>query len=868
MNYRFLGISPSKNLSFRADRVPPIHPGTRSLSRERSRVLLLQPAAHGASHGRTPIGGCPQAWSFPTHGSLTVADASGHKSPVLLSNILLDTPVEALDLRRYARNVSAKKPAPIVLFSDAALSETGHDAFELERKLGIVRDAILNKSTETPFTVMVTGGWGSGKTSAMSWLQKSLEEKSEEVQQQEEEDKEKGTPESEIERIYGRRLQADTCWFYPWKYQKQEDVWRGLIAEVILAAIDLENVDAAKVVKAAKQFGSFLGKGFVRILSSVKISAKGKAGDLDVGAELSLKEALGGVIEEYGKSVTPQEAYFNEFESVLKKWMADSYPKGGRQRLVVFIDDLDRCLPKIALQVLEALKLYLNIPNLVFVVGVDRTVIDQIVAKSYCDVVGDKAMEGSFKEKAAKYLDKMFQVEINIEPTDHEIRAFFERKIEKSDAWKSVPEEIKATLKILLTDNRGGISDRTPRTMVRQLNRLLVAGQRGFGDGSLTRAQAMQREMIDLICQERGLGDDLPQRSRIGREFFSRWSQIIKQNHKAIQNGQLASYLPPEEASSIAGLEGRAMPQKKPASDLSHLAPLRDAAFAKYASLLSFAPLARLLEISYEAITDGRAPEASFPDEVRVWIATKRGILPEHLPLTSEQVLALEELDISDLDISDLTPASCLHRLQRLDCDGTQASDLSPLTSLGRLTKLYCHRTRITDISPLAELTNLQRFSCSGTEVSDLSPLAKLTQIDSLFIWLSKVSDLTPLAGLKGLKQLYCFSTPVSGLSPLAELFALETLDCSATQVYDLAPLSRLTQLTALVLQRTQVSDLSPLSGLTSLEDLTLDNTVIADLSPLLNLKNLKVLSCTNTKVTKEEVAKLQEALPDCKISF
>ncbi len=40
-------------------------------------------------------------------------------------------------------------------------------------------------------------------------------------------------------------------------------------------------------------------------------------------------------------------------------------------------------MPYIALQVLEALKLYLNIERLMFVVGVDKTVVDLLVVKRY-----------------------------------------------------------------------------------------------------------------------------------------------------------------------------------------------------------------------------------------------------------------------------------------------------------------------------------------------------------------------------------------------------------------------------------------------------------------------------------------------------
>ena len=47
--------------------------------------------------------------------------------------------------------------------------------------------------------------------------------------------------------------------------------------------------------------------------------------------------------------------------------------------------NLDRCSPAITLEVLEAIKLYLNIEPLVFIVGLDRHVVDAIVGKDYED---------------------------------------------------------------------------------------------------------------------------------------------------------------------------------------------------------------------------------------------------------------------------------------------------------------------------------------------------------------------------------------------------------------------------------------------------------------------------------------------------
>ena len=45
--------------------------------------------------------------------------------------------------------------------------------------------------------------------------------------------------------------------------------------------------------------------------------------------------------------------------------------------LEFFVDDLDRCLPENAIQVLEAIKLYLDRTNITFVIGAEQAVISK-----------------------------------------------------------------------------------------------------------------------------------------------------------------------------------------------------------------------------------------------------------------------------------------------------------------------------------------------------------------------------------------------------------------------------------------------------------------------------------------------------------
>ena len=151
-------------------------------------------------------------------------------------------------------------------------------------------------------------------------------------------------------------------------------------------------------------------------------------------------------------------------------------------------------------------------------------------------------------------------------------------------------------------------------------------------------------------------------------------------------------------------------------------------------------------------------------------------------------------------------------------------------------------------------------------EVSDLSPLASLTNLEYLHLNETAVSDLSPLASLTNLKGLDLSDTPVSDLSPLASLTNLEVLNLDGTSVSDLSPLVSLTNLEYLSLSDTSVSDLSPLASLTNLERLDLIDTQVSDLSPLASLTNLVSLELEGSKVSKEEIAKLEAALPNCNI--
>ncbi|MGZ8631342.1 MAG: KAP family P-loop NTPase fold protein [Actinomycetota bacterium] len=74
-------------------------------------------------------------------------------------------------------------------------------------------------------------------------------------------------------------------------------------------------------------------------------------------------------------------------------------------RVVVLVDDLDRCLPEAVTATLEAIKLFLSVPRMVFVLAADQDMVRDAIAVSI-----NSANRGD--RFAARYLDKIIQLPV------------------------------------------------------------------------------------------------------------------------------------------------------------------------------------------------------------------------------------------------------------------------------------------------------------------------------------------------------------------------------------------------------------------------------------------------------------------------
>jgi len=733
------------------------------------------------------------------------------------------------------------------------------DPFNFRFKLGPVFDILRHPDTKTPTAILISGGWGTGKTSAMKWLDTLL---------------------TEWKNNAGRKdVKVRSVWFYPWKYDNKEDVRRGIISEVIINATYVRDpetkelkIDAKKLKEGLKTMGLFAFKAAKDFATSLKIGLPG-IGKLD-GAFIDK------IMEDYKEAAHPEKAFFQEYEAALKKWVEKSL--GKNERLVIFIDDLDRCMPDIALQVLEALKLYLNIQNLVFVLGVDKQVVENLVVEYYkklglvkkkevneSDLEKDKRKKAELKAK--QYLSKMFQAEIEISPNEKQIIHFFDEQLKEITYWKE--DYLSKIEQNIFRELILKLAERNPREVKRLLNSSLITGAGAvLLKDKIEFRQGMQLFFVRKILDER-YSMTLIAGSKRGTDFFVQWSRIICESIKKDKNFPITVKVPTDfgkEPQSELDIEEKT--KKRLENVFASFAPdeyhdlLKNPKFSGLLKLLADEDLGQLMKIPYpsEALEILAVDEINISDFVKATIARKLNKKPEDI--ISDDYTRVTELDLSNSNISDLEPIKGLIKLRELFLHYTSVSNLEPLKNLTNLIRFGVNNTLVSDLKPLTNLTDLQALDLDSTQVSDLTPLKDLNSLQRLYLRNTKVSDINPLAGIINLQVLFLHHTSISNLEPLKNLTKLIRLGINNTPVYDLKPLSNLTNIQALDLSNTEVSDLESLKNLNSLQRLYLNGTQISDLEPIKGISNLQTLYIDETPVSNLDPLKGMKSLETLKL--
>ncbi|MGA3266507.1 MAG: Qat anti-phage system ATPase QatA [Verrucomicrobiota bacterium] len=250
---------------------------------------------------------------------------------------------------------------------------------------------------EKPIAIGIHGDWGAGKSSVLAMAEKQL------------------TANKKVLCLK----------FNGWQFQGFEDAKAALIESIITglrdakkdneglqakAAALLKRVDYLKLAKKGTPwvFSLLTGiphpeqvKDAVSLLRGLFDAAKGDLTIEKVKAAVTEAESIFKPEEE--KKIPEQmRAFHSEFKELIDV--------AGIEKLVVLIDDLDRCLPNTAIETLEAIRLFLFAPKTAFIIAADEAMIEYAVKQHFPDlptVAGPTTY-------ARYYLEKLIQVPFRI----------------------------------------------------------------------------------------------------------------------------------------------------------------------------------------------------------------------------------------------------------------------------------------------------------------------------------------------------------------------------------------------------------------------------------------------------------------------
>lgn len=261
-------------------------------------------------------------------------------------------------------------------YPDKPVERIDEDLFNVEVYVNALCSFI--RSCETPMTISIQGDWGSGKTSMMNMMMANLQ----------------GT--------------VWPIWFNTWQFS-QFDMGNGLVfsmMDIVLKGLDCEPNVRKKIINGLIGFG----KRAVRNVS-----------DYTLGGEIT--SVISNTIDripdiDFASEITGLKDKFREA-------VEEKLEKEHRERVVIFVDDLDRLQPSKAIELLEVLKLFLDCDRCVFVLAVDYEVVTLGIKQKFGKDVS--------VEKGRSFFDKIIQLPFKIPVANYDIHRYVRDMMERID---------------------------------------------------------------------------------------------------------------------------------------------------------------------------------------------------------------------------------------------------------------------------------------------------------------------------------------------------------------------------------------------------------------------------------------------------
>ena len=290
------------------------------------------------------------------------------------------------------------------------------DHWTLKDTLGLATAADqvvhLASEVEPPFTIGVIGKWGSGKTSILKrsyflmggqlltqsvLLDKPKEESiSAEVLQSVSQHSNKILDNE-------KRKKLRCVWYSPWQSQNESNPLLALLKEIRSQFTHWQNIK--------DKAGNVNRRGGLAALALIEKTIDAAA-TLSFGKNIKIATGTTEAVSKAWQSAEPDlmgvsdgQRFHLLFEDAVQTVLnIDENENDPDSKLIIFIDDLDRCEGEQVVKLLEVIKLYLSCSKCVFVLGIDESAV--LNALSHHWPRGD--------EINREYLEKLFQSRISV----------------------------------------------------------------------------------------------------------------------------------------------------------------------------------------------------------------------------------------------------------------------------------------------------------------------------------------------------------------------------------------------------------------------------------------------------------------------
>jgi hypothetical protein len=230
---------------------------------------------------------------------------------------------------------------------------------------------------EGPFVLALDSPWGTGKTTVIRMLQATLAQKS-------------------VQCVY----------FNAWKVDYVSDPLVALVSAIDELKLDGLGPQASfrsHMNKVKKVTTAIAKRGAVAAVKAATLGALDLKEEFEGIVADAAGETTGDLVDVFQRDKATLDTFRLELEGAVSHLMGE----GKAQTLVFFVDELDRCRPSFAIEMLERIKHLFDVHNIVFVLSVDKSQLEASTAAVY----GEKI-------NAPEYLRRFIDLEFGLPPVD------------------------------------------------------------------------------------------------------------------------------------------------------------------------------------------------------------------------------------------------------------------------------------------------------------------------------------------------------------------------------------------------------------------------------------------------------------------